>query len=398
MFGEDSPNFELYAISRYINGWKALRPGNENLVIFAAITGVPVDLVDPDHLNKVDFTDDTARNAWYNVILNDPRMQEMVDPSTLAIQGAGNLLPSCNFNNGLHMARAYPPRRIVKVAQGYGANGIVQSICQQDFGPALDAIIAIIAKQLGAVCLPRPLVRNRTGLVGCNVVWELPKPNTAPPTTPTACGQMGWEFLLPVGTDRASVSTTGGAVCNVAQLAVLPDATGKKAYQPTMQSNGQVYNSGWYYDDFSPDRLKECTGKDDTNKQRIAFTNGGKPPTGVTVKLECLNEAQSLANTRTDINTAYKQPSVGDACDEATINGQMVHGDAACQIQLIHPSAKWKDGIDRSLFCHPDLNVCVLSCNTNADCPPAWVCDTRADTVKTAGKPLCVNPTCGDLK
>ena len=81
-----------------------------------------------------------------------------------------SLVPSCR--NGA--SKAYPPRRIVEVARGFGANGTVHSICQNDFGPAIDAIIEVIARQLGAVCLPRPLVRNKDGMVGCNVVWELP--------------------------------------------------------------------------------------------------------------------------------------------------------------------------------------------------------------------------------
>ena len=141
------------------NGFKALRPGNENLVIFAAIAGVPPDLVDQTHLANVDFSDEAQRDAFYENILDDPRMQETVDPAYDATPGAGNLLPSCTTDTG----KAYPPRRIVQVAQQFGANGIVQSICQDDFGPALDAIIDMIGKQLGAVCLPRRWCATRTG-------------------------------------------------------------------------------------------------------------------------------------------------------------------------------------------------------------------------------------------
>jgi hypothetical protein len=51
---------------------------------------------------------------------------------------------------------------------------------------------------------------------------------------------------------------------------------------------------------------------------------------------------------------------------------------------------------DRSLFCHPELNVCVRACQASSDCPRAWVCDTRAETLATAGgRSYCVNPTCG---
>jgi hypothetical protein len=54
---------------------------------------------------------------------------------------------------------------------------------------------------------------------------------------------------------------------------------------------------------------------------------------------------------------------------------------------------------DTRMFCHKELNVCVLSCETDADCPAAWVCDNRDESVMSAGdKKFCVNPTCGDLK
>ena len=46
-------------------------------------------------------------------------------------------------------SRAYPPTRIVEVAKGFGENGLVQSICQDDLGPAVDAIADLITRRLG---------------------------------------------------------------------------------------------------------------------------------------------------------------------------------------------------------------------------------------------------------
>jgi hypothetical protein len=40
--------------------------------------------------------------------------------------------------------------------------------------------------------------------------------------------------------------------------------------------------------------------------------------------------------------------------------------------------------------------VCVKSCASATDCPPAWECDQRASTTAaTDGRAYCVNPTCG---
>jgi hypothetical protein len=396
----DPEKSELYPVTRYIAGFQELRPDNKNLVIFAAIAGVPPKLVDKEHLAAVDFTDDAQREAFYDNLLADPAMQEVPDPSTMTTPENGNLMPSCltTDTNGVPNGKAYPPRRITQVVRGFGANGVIQSICQDDFGPALDAIITVIARQLGSVCLPRELVRKSDGKVGCEVVWELP-PESAetPASTPTRCGDGGgmWSFLLTPGADRKEKTTKkGGAICIVAQLAVQNGAV-----VPT-ETNGMMFSQGWYYDDFTPERETQCLGGTSKTKQRIAF-NGqdGKPPTGVTVKLECLNETQSLANSRTDIETSYEQPEVGDACDMAMINGRAVPREEACNVRLTKPNKKWMDGIDRSMICHPELNVCVLTCSSDSDCPAAWVCDGRDKTKASSGGPaICVNPTCGELK
>jgi hypothetical protein len=374
---------QRYKLDRYLLGFQALRPGNPKLVIFGAITGVPPDLVTPEKLKMVDFDDESQRNKFYDDILNDTRMIETVDPNRTPDQG-GNLLPSCDRGEN---AKAYPPRRIVELARGFGANGIVQSICQDDFGPAMDAIIAVIAKQLGAVCLPRPLVRNAEGIVPCNVVWELPKMGEAPSGTPVACDDARFPYLKTPEGGRDTKSKRGGAVCTVEQLSVVSDGGSGLKTGPSKAGSAE----GWFYDTFSDDLKKGCSS---TTPQRVAFSNNAKPPTGVTVKLECLNETQNLASSIKDINTAIEQPEIGDACENAVLNGQMVSGDPACWVKLN------KGGDDKSMFCHPEFKVCVLSCSSNADCAAGWSCDgldpERAKVKELAGgRSYCVNPTCG---
>jgi hypothetical protein len=209
---------------------------------------------------------------------------------------------------------ADPPIRIVKVAQGFGENGTVQSICQKDYAPALDQILKVIAKQLGAACLPRPLTRTADGTVGCNVVWELPPPGTAPSSTPTACHQAGFGFLLDPAKGAATTTHGGGAICRVAQMAVM-DTGGTKGYVPTI-TDGTMFADGWYYDDFSDEVKKGCTGP---GKQRVAFTNDAKPPIGVTVKLECLNEIHTTAQST---GAAPNSCSVGAASASADLVGK----------------------------------------------------------------------------
>jgi hypothetical protein len=145
------PELSYDVKNRYFVGLRALRPGHENTVVFAAITGVPTDLVNSDARGPVDFSDAQARDAYYTGILDDPRMQETIDQSTNPGTGTGNLSPSCTGTdaNG-HTWMARPPRRIVKLAQLFGQQGIVQSICESDFSAATDAIVSLIGERLAA--------------------------------------------------------------------------------------------------------------------------------------------------------------------------------------------------------------------------------------------------------
>ncbi len=375
----------LYKPERYIAGFKALREGNEQLVVFATITGVPPDLVDTAAYSKVDWSNDTQREQFYAGILTDPRMIPQPDPSRMP--GDGNLKPSCVTST----STATPPQRIVEVARGFGANGLVKSICTLDqFGPAMDAIIEIIAKQLGAVCLPRPLVRQSDGTVGCSVVWELPPPGVAlPDSTPTSCGGTR-PYLLAPEAGSELVNSRKGQNCRVAQLAVNETT---KVLMPSSK-DGQM--EGWYYDNYNIDDLKKNCPV--STPQRVAFTKGAPPPTGVTVRLECLNETQTVVSNRTDVVIGVIQPSVGTQCSEDSTGTAIAPAqrDAKCAVQL-------KQGkVDTSMICHPEQNVCVQTCTGDTDCPPAWVCDKRNDTLTATmgpnhpmGVPICVNPTCG---
>jgi hypothetical protein len=137
----------LFPIDRYVRGFRALRPGNEALVMFAVIAGVPEDLVGRD---AVDYEDAAARESFYTRILDDDRMQEVIDPHGMPM--AENLRPSCRTENGI----AYPPRRLVSVAREFGENGLVQSICGGDFGAATDALLARLGSRLSDPCLREP--------------------------------------------------------------------------------------------------------------------------------------------------------------------------------------------------------------------------------------------------
>ena len=366
----------LWPTERYVKFLKELRPGNEQLVIFAAIAGVPPQLVSQEALAAVDFGDEPAREAFYRGILAHPDMQEVVE--------GGNLRPACVADDAVAASQAgavgrsvgaSPARRIVDVVRGFGENGVIQSICQQSFEPAINAIIDVIARRLGDLCLPRRLVRDADGRVPCKVFWEMPAGGDG------SAAVASCEDLLPdLGAGLLTGSRLSGAQespsrCELPQLV----ATGDQA-PPASEV-------GWYYDDFSTATMESCT---ETEKQRIAFTPDALPPPGVKVDIECLSETQ-VPQPRPEVDHGFYQaqgrpaPTIGSACPS---------GDSDCQLRLLSGAQ------GGTLFCHDRFLVCEQRCQQDTDCPPAFVCDTRSEQAELAGgvsspQPYCVNPTCG---
>jgi hypothetical protein len=114
----------LHPPSRYADALRALRPEPDTL-LFAAVTGVPADLVTDPH--AID----------YDALLADPRMDEHIDP------GRDRLAPACDV---VGVGFALPSRRIVEVARELSYISVVQSICQDDFSGALAGITERLAR------------------------------------------------------------------------------------------------------------------------------------------------------------------------------------------------------------------------------------------------------------
>lgn len=327
----------VHPVERYVDGLLALRD-DPSLLVYAAITGVPPELVaNPD---TIDF----------DALLADPRMTENIDPTMPT-----RLEPSCNIpGRGL----AFPPRRITTVAQlleRAGAAGIVQSICQDDFTGALNAIIKKIADVLGGACLPRALNPDSTGRVNCTVVETLPSVGDF--TTCASLAALGRE-----PTDPPRFAEDGREICAVRQ--VIPDRT----MEPPLVPAGSV---GWFYDNYSLDLATRCAA----TPQRISFTGGAEPKTGTEVRLECLQPVMGGSGTTLDLgspcNVAATEPT--ERCD----------GDSIV-------NANYEQG----LFCEPNTNTCQPSCDSDAVCPGGFVCDFGTDEAPLA-LPFCQNPTCG---
>ncbi|MEM9070900.1 MAG: hypothetical protein AAGE52_20490 [Myxococcota bacterium] len=314
----------VHPVERFSEGLLATRQ-DRNLLVFAAITGIP-EAINPSPDTPTDYAG----------ILSNDLMQEMVDPAMPT-----RLRPSCNRpGTGI----AFPPRRIVSVAQQLdagGATAIVQTICQDSYAAAIQAVINRIADVLGGTCLPRSLNRDATGLVNCDVVEVLP----AEGETTTCTGIPGREFLRMEADDVGNMVE----VCRVAQLA-----------QDRIDSG----DPGWFYDDFSADVMDRCPPE---RPQRISFTRS--PATGTLVRLECL---QTVGDTSGMVG-------IGSSC--------------AADCSMANGRRDIMEQFPMGLACEPVSQTCQPQCANDADCAGGFTCfDGDGD-----GQSFCVNPTCANM-
>jgi hypothetical protein len=261
--------------------------------------------------------------------------------------------------------------RIVDTMRGLAQSNpdvgtVVESICADDYAPALNAIVDRIAAALRQLCLPRPLNRNSQGLVGCEVREVQPEGAT--------CANAGR------GREPEAVSNEDGReVCRVTQL-------------PTKATDvDPPVGLGWFYDDFTEGIQSACSFNDKP-PQRVSFTKDAAPVTGARIRFECLQTAPPATQ---DIgwpctSDELCDPDPPDNCLEGeAVTTAECEADPTncCETRLL------KERYDRDslkLVCDTESNTCQLKCDSNMDCPGGFACYDENDD----GKSFCVNPTC----
>jgi len=287
----------LHPLRRYADELLALKrdPG---MLVYATISGVPVDL-EPDPGSPL--------APQVDAILSDERMRERPDPLDPT-----RLVASCDVPG---RGRAFPPRRMVQLAsdlEARGARGVVQSICQSDYGGALDAIIAKVVRprDCGGTLLTLPV--DRTGEVQCELHELLD------PARSVDCS------ALPGRTADGVDPATGLRRCRVRQLVI------EETTPPTEPA-------GWYFG-FGPD----CPGR-----REISFTAGAEPTLGSITRLSC-----PVVPDSTD------WVGVGSACDS-----EAVGDDVPTFFNSTYPEG----------FACAD-RLCQPVCGDDSDCPTGSRC------------------------
>ena len=347
----------LQQIQRYVDEIANLK-SDPSQVVFAAITGIPEDsALDPENFNT-----DADR---YDAILAHPGMEEVPNPPDDGAQDQA-LTPACVAGDG--SGAAAPGVRIVETIQGLAGNNtgvgtVVESICADDYAPALNAIVDRIAAALRQLCLPRPLNRNSQNLVGCEVREVQPEGGT--------CATAGR------GREEVAVTTEDGReVCRVTQLA--SDSTA-----------GVPQGLGWFYDDFTAETAGACSFNPE--QQRVSFTEDAAPLTGARVRFECLQTAPPQTE---DVGWPCTSDALCDPNPDNCLEGEAVTT-AECEADPTNccETRILKERYDRDnleLVCDTETNTCQLTCESNVQCPGGYACfDENED-----GSSYCVNPTC----
>ena len=141
---------DLYNVGRYIAGLKALRPEHPDRVVFATIAGIPPDLLPPTGRELSEIEDDEERDEAYAELLADPRMQIEIESNGTPDRLDDTLASSCEGQPGneFETRRAFAPVRLVQVARGFGRQGVLGSVCNDDFGASAGMLLRAIGTRL----------------------------------------------------------------------------------------------------------------------------------------------------------------------------------------------------------------------------------------------------------
>jgi hypothetical protein len=304
--GDDrDPNWNL---DRYINTagavpnrWNkdllSLKPGRPERIVFAAITGVPLQVPMTGTMTNWDLLLGAPRggnaNDFYgrDSSMATSGMQGTSGPFSMRAANmdamCSHVVPACRFQDTTYdstrpcsnsQGMAFPSRRIVEVARRFDEaplcngqpcrNGIVTSICSNNFSSAMNAIVQKIASRLTGKCLPRVLQVQPAAdgnRVQCVVREVLPAGSTT-------CDMGRGRTVPELEADRTLVDETGvtHTVCDINQIATSPMSRMPVSSAP-----------GWYYDTAPDPTNPACT-------QRISFTAMGSPGPGTITRLECI--------------------------------------------------------------------------------------------------------------
>ena len=418
-----------WPLERYVDprnparGYLSVKPGHPERVLFAAIAGVPLALPTrmaggaavtdwdallgtPDAMDRENFA---TRNAMSAIDTTSTEGPISMRQANLDANCPDRVVPACRREgttidparpacNPTEQYFAWPGRRIAEIARRFdesplcdGApcrNGIVSSICRNDYGPAIRAIVQRIQSQLSSNCLSRPLPQRAAadGNVVTCIVWE-----SLPQGAVCDANRARRPALDAHGRPLLDPSDPTRVVCTVAQLPTTlsgsPNTNASGCFDPECAAadRASVPGAGFYYDTSTDPTNPRCT-------RRISFTPTADPLRGVRVRLECTPlDVPGATPGRRDGRvgaacSALRQPFTGapgdhncggGACFEGTsVYLQAGAGDCASGYCLVYHWDEFTNYDERAR-----RQYCTCRCDGRAGgnycaCPTGFTCTT----------------------
>jgi hypothetical protein len=194
-------------------------------------------------------------------------MVEKIDPTRMT-----QLMPSCSTSEGF----AFPARRFVKLAQQFGKNAIVQSICTNDFGPAIRGLTKLLHERIDGVKFERELETDKDPEDDCRCLAECTIIERMVDRRDCPAGRTCFEADGP-GTGCSYYEETDGqlhTMCVIPQAGTRIDDCSLECTDPAAVHS--VDDEGWYYLMYGEDGEPE-----------LGFTDSMIPEEGVTVYIQC---------------------------------------------------------------------------------------------------------------
>jgi hypothetical protein len=248
--------YMVHPVERYVTALRGLREGSVWPVLLGMIVGVP-----PGEKHCNGFGD------LLGDCLDVPLMQEVVDPTEPT-----RLRYSCETE----MGAALPPRRFVELAQAFGRNAYVHSICQEDYEPALTGLSMMVNSLADASCEGTIVNLTKDPEDGCRcetrcaVVQVLDGDGPCPPGTWT------WDH----DGDGVPNEVYDGSGRRVTACQVPYAGTGVGACERGCHDPYQTYHpldEGWFY-------TLDFVG---VACPTVAFTEPYRPPEGASTFVAC---------------------------------------------------------------------------------------------------------------
>jgi hypothetical protein len=199
-----NPEGRLIPVKTFTQDILNLKKENPERIIVSAITGMPNNAAG-------------AKYAFTNSMVNGSNVLDIEPICTTAKDGT-----------------AAPSIRLTEFVKAFGANGTLDSICNDDFSPALKRIAELIAARIDPGCIAERVLDTDINTPGlqpeCSVIDRIPgTPNNVDTVVP-ACGKGAvfpcWQLLEQGNAENK---------CTAPQLRVKVDRNGKEAAKGTIQ-------------------------------------------------------------------------------------------------------------------------------------------------------------------